>query len=233
MGAFMISATPDGPAVKHKTMTPRPDGNIAFKVTWVYGKHGPFSSSCTPMGREINVVNDPRVWCSQPDCPCFKILHSKSNKGDYWKHYSKTGPNKWPCYDAAVFTTWRFGAGIYHHGRNKNKPIPVRYWRVGKLAFLTSKESGQPESKRKIIGCFEIARVTQEPYWGNVIYAGALRLRVANFNKAPLYWAFHRQSGPPRWNTGLFRYIPDKEAQAMLAALRKKKKVSGTISADA
>src|SRR5436309_3423056 len=143
-------------------MTHRPDGNIAFKVTWVYGDNGPFSSPCSPRGREINIDQDPRVWCSQPACPCYEIYHRKSNKGDYWSHYNKTGPDPYPCYDSAVFTGWKFGTGIYHHGRKKNKPIPIKHWKPGKLAFLTSKKSGEPESARKIIGCFSIARMTQD-----------------------------------------------------------------------
>src|SRR5207249_10006128 len=129
------------------------------------------------------------------------------------------GPYKWPCYDAPVFTTWSFGTGIYHHGRKKNKPMPIKYWKVGKVAFLTSKKSGEPESTRKIIGCFSVAGMTHDQHWGNMLHAGSIRLRVTNVNPAPLYSSLHRQGGPPRWNTGLFRYIPDGEAQKMLAAL--------------
>lgn len=195
------------------------DGNIALKVIWIQGQFGPFTSPCSAQGREINVVQNAKVWCTQSGCNCNWIYYKKHNDGDYWNYFDKNNLDEWPCYDSAVFVRWQFGSGIYHHGKSRNKPIPIKYCKPGKLVFLTSRESGKPESDRKIIGCFSIAGITTHPDWGNVIHAGAIRLRASDFDHAPLYWAHHKQNGGPRWGTGLFRYIPDSEAQTMLNAL--------------
>ena len=196
-----------------------PDGNIAFKVTWVYGSQGPFTSPCTPAGRHINIVSDPRVWCSQQSCACWKIYHRNGNSGDYWTYHNRADLDQWPCYDTLVFVRWQFGSGIYHHGPNKGNAIPIKHCRPGKLAFFTSKQTDEPEAERRIIGCFSIAGMTQDPDWGHVIHAGNIRLRASNLSHAPLYWKLHRQAKGPRWNTGLFRYVSDQEAHAMLNAL--------------
>jgi hypothetical protein len=201
-------------------MTSSPDGNIAFKVTWVYGTNGPFSSPCNPRGRKINVVENPRVWCSQQDCPCAEIYHQHGNAGDYWQYHNRKNFDEWPCYDAMAFSRWQFGTGIYHQGANMGNPIPIKHWKQGKLAFLTSREPDKPEAERRIIGCFSVDRMTPHREWGNVFHAGSVRLRAANFHQAPFYWKFHSQAVGPRWNTGLFRYIPYKEARAMLKALK-------------
>jgi len=139
--------------------------------------------------------------------------------GDYWQYHNKADFDEWPCYDTLIFIRWQFGSGIYHHGLRKGDPIPIKHWQPGKLAFLTSKEADKPESERRIIGCFSIAGMTHHPDWGHVLHGGSLRLRVISPSHAPLYWKFHYQHAGPKWNTGLFRYVPDREAQDMLAAL--------------
>jgi len=48
------------------------DGNVALNVTWVYGKDGPFTSPCTPQGREVN-IRSRRVWRR-----VFEAIPSKS-----------------------------------------------------------------------------------------------------------------------------------------------------------
>lgn len=202
-------------------MTSRQDGNLAFKVIWVNGNNGPFSSPCTPAGRRVNVIENPRAWCSQRDCPCSIIYHQNGNRGDYWNYHNKSDINEWPCYDAMVFQRWQFGTGIYHQGPKVGDPIPIKHWKQGKLAFLTSRKPDRPEADRRVIGCFSIDRMTEDPDWGNVFHAGSIRLQVSNFNQAPLFWKYHCQAAGPRWNTGLFRYMSDKESRALLAALKR------------
>src|SRR6266436_3326732 len=59
-----------------KVRSKRHDGNVAFKVTWVYGKSGPFGSPCTSDGRKINIHLDKRPWCSQKECLCNELDRS-------------------------------------------------------------------------------------------------------------------------------------------------------------
>ncbi len=190
------------------------DGNVAFKVTWVYGKDGPFTSPCTPEGRDINIRQQKKVWCSQPVCPCNRLFR-RGNLG-------VVTPAEEPCYDFQIFTSWTFGAGIYHTGERQGQPIPIKHVRPGKLAFFTSRNIDMPENERIIIGCFEIAGLEFDQENGFVVQAKeGSGLKVPDLENAPRFWQFYSQKGGPRWNTGLFRYLPDKVAQDMYNAVEK------------
>jgi len=193
------------------------DGNVAFKVTWVYGEHGPFTTPCTPNGREHNIAEQKKVWCTQGQCPCFTIY-----KNGNTETYDVTARGCWPCYDSAIFDTWGFSGGVYHHGPKKNQSISIRHFKKGKLAFFTSRRWDMAEKDRKIIGCFQIARYEKDKdhrFDKKMLFAGDLKLRVRDLEKAPRFWNFHVQTAGPLWGTGLFRYIPDQEARAMLRAV--------------
>ena len=191
--------------------------NVALKVTWVYGEQGPFTSPCTPEGRYRNIHDTKKTWCRQPDCPCLK-LYDEDSDDQYYEHH-----DSWPCYDAAIFKRWRFTGGIYHTGYRKGEEIPAfKETAIGKLAFYTSRNIDMPEKDRIIIGCFRIDTMGWDDEFGSFcIGAGDMKLKVKNFKKAPRYWDHHMQNGPPAWGTGLFRYIPDREAKLMLTALEK------------
>lgn len=193
------------------------DGNVAFKVTWVYGATGPFVTPCTAEGRYYNIWIDEKVWCSQKECPCRKLFdrHSESD-------YDRQKYDYWPCYDSGIFSRWRFGGGIYHRGNRRNTEIPFKHAQVGKLAFYTSRRFDMKEEDRLIIGCFRIGGFEFDQEMGtHVAVADDLKLQITHFEKAPRFWDFHKQNGPPKWGTGLFRYIPDNEAQSMLDAVRR------------
>jgi hypothetical protein len=189
------------------------DGNVAFKVTWVYGKYGPFTAPCTPQGREINIRKMKRVWCSQPECPCFR-LYERGNQ-------ESLPTDEMPCYDSMIFEKWSFSGGVYHHGDKKGEPIPFKYFQPGKLAFFTSRNQDMIEAERIIIGCYEIAGAEFDTDFEGIVAAPqkGTEIRINNFQYAPRFWDFHRQNGPPRWGTGLFRYLSDQEAKAMHQAI--------------
>ena len=211
-------------------MKTKPDGNVAFKVTWVYNAHqGDFNAPCDPPGRTINIARERKVWCSheldplvEDDEPCAcKILYNEGNTAPYLPR--RFGGYQSPCYDAEIFSKWRFNSGYYHHGDHAGEPIPLKYYRPNKWAFLTSKRFDMPEEDRRIIGCY---RVTAEEWdsemedWFLVGGNPKECYRCCDPNRAPRYWDFHSQKGGPRWGTGLFRYIPDDEAHAMLNAVK-------------
>lgn len=188
-----------------------PDGNVALKVTWVYGKTGPFTTPCTPEGRWINIVKEKKVWCSDRECPCQKILHLKDNVGTVRVKDS-------PCYDADIFREWRFAAGIYHTGPRRNEPMRILHVRQGALAFFTSKRKDMHERERIVIGSYEIAKLPEcaDPDLGFLIPSvPSSRLRVSVFDKAPRFWDYYTQSGPSRWGSGLFRYLSDQHMHCM------------------
>jgi len=60
-----------------------------------------------------------------------------------------------------------------------------------------------------------------DPDWGVVITSvRTTKVRVRNFKRAPRFWDFHTQNGPPRWGTGLFRYLPNSEALKLFEAVK-------------
>lgn len=188
------------------------DGNVAFKVTWVYGQAGPFTSPCTPIGREINIRRKKKVWCSQPENLCNQLFQ-RGNKG-------LLIGEEYPCYDAAIFTRWTFGGGVYHKGAKRGQPITLKHVRPRKLAFFTSRSIYMPEEERIIIGCYEIAGIELDERDGfMVLPKEGSGLRVTDFQNAPRFWDFYLQERGPCWNTGLFRYLSDQQAQAMYQAV--------------
>jgi len=192
------------------------DGNVAFKVTWVYGQDGPFTTPCTPEGRHINIKQRKATWCRQSDCPC-KQLYDAGNESPY----DRTTLDRWPCYDSAIFDKWSFGGGRFHGESRGGEPIPFKNFRLGKLAFFTTRHHGMGEEDRIIIGCYRIDKSVSDPDFDILVAAaGDFCLRVEDFEKAPKFWAFHKQAGKPHWGTGLFRYLPDEEAEAMLEAVQ-------------
>ena len=191
----------------------QPDGNVAFKLTWVYGVRGPFTSSCTAEGRRLNIQVAKRVWCSQRKCLCFQVFKA-----------GNTAPpvpiEDWPCNDSQALLDWRFSSGYFHHGKRKDQPIPMLGVRIGKLAFLTTRSFEMSERERIVMGCFRVSRVSdeEEEFWVEA-EPGDERLRVKDLARAPRYWDYHKQTSGPRWGTGLFRYLPDSEAKRLYEAV--------------
>lgn len=189
-------------------------GNVAFKLNWLYGRYGPFTTACTAKGRDINIRLAKRTWCSQPECPCNEV----------WRRGNAGPPVKeCPCYEVNAIEGGGFGGGLYHSGPKKGEPIPMRRAQAGKLAFLTSKTYDMREAERLVIGCYRIGSLEKRAEWHDIFARPepGTELWVRDLSRAPRFWDYHRQLGGPRWNTGLFRYLPDEEAVALYAAVQK------------
>src|ERR1043166_7108892 len=50
---------------------------------------GPFTSPCDAHGRIVNIRKEKKVWCSQEENPCRRILFEDGNAG---------APDEIPCY---------------------------------------------------------------------------------------------------------------------------------------
>jgi hypothetical protein len=118
---------------------------------------------------------------------------------------------------------WRFNAGTYHKGSRKDGPIPMRYAKVGKLGFFTSKTCEMVEEQRIIIAAYKIGTVELTKEWGYEVAAvKRTQIRVRDLKRAPKFWTFYRNSsGPPAWRSGLFRYVSDEQAQEMYHTIQK------------
>lgn len=188
--------------------------NVAFKVTWVYGEHGPWSTPCTPEGRLINILKEGKVWCRQPECKCHQILDTDERLPE----------GTIPCLDyGALRDPWEpaFATGTYHHGDRAGQDMPMRKTSVGKFAFLTSRRHGTPERDRIVIACFRIDRCGPHPDLGRYAVAAdidspySLRVPLDRLDRAPRFWHYRKTGKEPRGGTGLFRYVPDDEADAI------------------
>ncbi len=188
--------------------------NVAFKLNWVYGADGPFTTPCTPEGRLINILREGKVWCSQPENECHALVDTDE----------VLPADALPCMDLRGYRELRFGGGTYHSGPHRGKGISIHKAGVGKLAFLTSRDHEMPEEERIIIACFRIDRIeTNEETGEDTVVAGdpplGLRVPTDRFDDAPRFWDFRASAANRVWGSGLFRYIPDDEAAAMWAAV--------------
>jgi len=196
-------------------MSGSPEMNVAFKVTWVYGEDGPWTSPCKPEGRRINILKDKETWCSRDDCPCCRRLRSDE----------RLPPDEYPCLDYPVFQRWPFGAGVYHSMDRDGEGIPMKRVGVSKFALLTSRPHGTKEHERVIIGCYRIDRVQRHPDFGIVEATAdtdspyAMRVPVDRLGSAPRYWDFRPNHLERSWGSGLFRHLPDGEARDMRMAV--------------
>jgi len=188
--------------------------NVAFKLNWVYGADGPFTTACTPEGRLINIIGEGKVWCNQPECACHALADTDE----------LLPADALPCLDLRGYRTLRFSGGTYHSGSRRGTGIAIHDTAPGKLAFLTSRRHDMAEDERIIIACFRIDRVeTNEETGEDTVAAGdpplGLRVPPERFEDAPRFWDFRAADESRLWRSGLFRYVPDDEAATMWAAM--------------
>ncbi len=189
--------------------------NVAFKVTWVYGEDGPWSSPCTPEGRQINIVQEGKVWCRHPDCRCSGLRDSEE----------RLPKDATPCIDCRAPLDFRTDSGTYHSGPYTGEPKPMKQTAVGKWAFLTSRDYRMAEEDRILLACFRIDHFGEYPgynpytVWADADSPYSLRVPLDKLDQAPRFWNHRREGEAAVWGSGLFRYITDAEAETMRDAI--------------
>jgi hypothetical protein len=198
------------------------DGNVAFKVTWLYATKGDFDGPCNAAGRALNTHSGGGNWCRQPECTC-NILDRNKDQREIDLH--KEIP---PCSESAMFTyPCNFNSGNYFKGIRKDEPIPMRHAQVGRHAFLTSRKHGWGEDERIIMAAYEIgaAGLINKGVHPHLRYEVSAKegteIRVLNLDQAPRFWKFYQNKyGPPAWGSKLFRYLSDEQAKQMYLAVQ-------------
>lgn len=193
-------------------MTSRPDGNLALKCTFNDDRSSPgalgFISTCSNQNIDLNVFGpSARVWCSLSPCAAYRQIGFQGP------------PPSLPCYESALFTHWRFGTGVLAHGTPRERMDVPRYARIGKIALLTTRFPGDPESERIVIGALNILDIQPDYTWGpsTLIQGDPATSFRAPSNVLLRYWSF--KSGSPRWNHHLYRYVADVEVASYLRAM--------------
>lgn len=186
--------------------------NIAFKCTYNNGgetSYPGFNGTCSKENI-IRNIGEERVWCGLSECK------------DYFNNDFKGTPPEGPCYESVLFKNWEYGGGV-HHGIVKQEPVNVRQIDIGKIAVLTTRFPGEPETKRRIIGLYRIGEIRQTDD-GTIVKAD-----LSETIKLPLivcrqtyFWDYYTtEPGVEKWNTGLYRYLEDEQVDAILTGLLK------------
>ena len=125
--------------------------------------------------------------------------------------------------DSEIFTAWKFGTGVYHHGPKKDDSIPITSARPGKLAFFTSRRFDMSEAERIVLGCYEIDELGFDSNKGGTFLhakqGSQIKINLDALRDAPRFWDFYKASAPPFWGSGLFRYLGDVVAKTLRDAV--------------
>ena len=175
----------------------RSDRNLAFKCNWM---DTDFERPCTVIGRKFNIYKAKHVWCTQPQNECTRLEEGKIQE-----------VSSFPCYESAIFHDWKFGAGVYHHGKRKGTGIKIDKVMIGKLALLTTRGPQDNEEDRSIFGFLRIKDYYEDGDGAtNVAGDKETSLKIPKDSRL-LFWDFYRNPNTPEkvWHTGLFRYVHD------------------------
>jgi hypothetical protein len=197
---------------------------VAFKVTYNDGGAAPggligYRGVCSSPVILENVKIRGMTNCARPDGPC-RLFADANFKGT---RPSLKGREPW-CYESRLLDRkpWRFGAGIYHHGKRIGQPIPMRLASVGDVAFLTTVAPNGSEAERFIFAAYRIGRIEEIPEWGfTVISDGTMEVRVPDEVAQDIkFWKYYSNSDfSSSWKTGLFRGLSEEQTTTILAEL--------------
>lgn len=187
--------------------------HVAVKCTYNNGEEGAFvgfNGTCSENIIRINTQT--HMWCSQPECSC--------------KQYCENGfrgerPVD-PCLESTLFRDWWFGAGTYLTGKRKGSPKKAQLIKGG-IALLTTRFPGDVEKDRKIIGLYEIKRVTNLENEETKFYAEKnLKIRLPLEEVMQLFfWDYYSiNSTEISWGHGLLRYLNDSQIKKVLLDLQ-------------
>ena len=160
-----------------------------------------------------NVEIDRRIWCSDPNNKCRQYC-DRGRKGSPPKVEDDV------CYESKLLSRkpFKFWTGIYHSGKRKDQPIPIKRGRVAKgdIVLLTTRTPERHERDRIIFGCYRVGKVGTDD-WGNFIGSDGTMDLVLQDEIAMQcrYWDYQspNRDGSISWGSGLFRYL-DGDAMA-------------------
>jgi len=181
------------------------DRNIAFKCNWM---DTDYEGPCTPEGRRYNIFVARRIWCTQPQNPCYQLEHGIIDELP-----------EFTCYESRIFRKLEFGAGVNHTGVNRGRGRIIRYITPGKLALFTTREPPMSEAERQIFGFFIIkGDYIDEDGATRVVGEGGTALKIPRECRLRFWDFYSTSSGEVFWGTGLYRYLSDEQVVSYLNA---------------
>lgn len=193
---------------------------IALKVTYndggADGSLFGFRGTCSNQNMLVNVRDRQMTNCSDEGKPCREFVDA---------NFQGRRPVETYCYERHLFAKKRFefGCGMYHHGPNTGKPIPVSGVCKGDIAFLTTLLPARAGHERIVFGCFRLAREPRfREDWGYMLESdGTMDLQLPDDVAVQMnFWRyFKNRDGSTTWATGLFRKLDEKQTDALLGDL--------------
>jgi hypothetical protein len=146
----------------------KPDGNIAFKVTYV---DSGWNGVCSDKLYQYNIVH--RVWCKEQDPEC---------RAPEYRNPTLLDLENYPCLDSIAMKTLHFQSGYFHNGPREWQPIRCLQAMRGKLVFLPHVNLAQKKMSAlflrylRSIAFQEEMRKRQKPF-------SATRRRLSDLNR--------------------------------------------------
>ncbi|MBU4440075.1 MAG: hypothetical protein L6276_01480 [Acetobacterium sp.] len=210
--------------LKTKTKKTNSRQNIAFKLNYCDGGESldriGFNGICSEVVIRHNIEKEKRVWCSSKESPCAQYLN-----GDL----DRTGlddlmtDGNFVCYESQLLKSWKVMAGEDGDGKTRK----IKSARRNSLAVLTTRLPNTKEAERIIFGVFLIDDVLE----GNDRESGYVATKsphriTLTLEEAKLmqFWNYHTNTTgkvAAKWGSGLFRYMDDTQAVALLQDLKK------------
>lgn len=203
--------------------------NVAFKLNYCDGGQSPeqvgFNGICSDAIIKYNIEKEKRVWCSSKESHCCQYLTGDINREALDEIL---GDGEYVCYESQLLRNWKVMAGEDGNGKKRK----IKNARRNSLAVLTTKLPNTKEAERIIFGVFLIDDVfegkvqesgyvtTQSPYRITLTPDEAKNLKYWN------YYTNGTDKTVAKWGSGLFRYMDDTQAVALLQDLVKIKQDS-------
>lgn len=209
---------------KAKTKKTNTRQNIAFKLNYCDGGQAPeqigFNGICSDATIRYNIEKEKRVWCGSKECLCSQYLAGDIDRTTL---DDSLVDDNFGCYESQLLKSWKILAGEDGDGKTRK----IKSARRNSLAVLTTRLPNTKEAERIIFGVFIIDAVLEgndrESGYVSTQLTDKITLTLEEAKNMP-FWNYHANStskASAKWGSGLFRYMDDTQAVALLQDLMK------------
>lgn len=196
--------------------------NIAFKLNYCNGQmngdklHFGFRNVCTEAVIRYNIERkkNGQIWCSYQDSPCRQYYDQRISYDELLRQSREEGG---VCMESRLLSQWTAQA---EYDFRTGRPRTIRGTRPGSLAVLTTVKPNMDEANRKIFAVFLIDEVFEgdAAYCGYVTAHPKYRMEFSLKDANELnFWNFYQnEDSTIKWSQGVFRYLYDGQAEAIL-----------------
>ncbi|WP_373482844.1 hypothetical protein [Acetobacterium sp.] len=197
--------------------------NIAFKLNYCDGGASEqigFNGICSDETIRYNIEKEKRVWCGSKECLCSQYLNGDIDRTAL---NDAMADDQFVCYESQLLKSWKVLAGEDGDGKTRK----IKSARRNSLAVLTTRLPNTKEAERIIFGVFIIDDVLEgnDRESGYVSTQSTYRITLTREEANKMqFWNYHTNTTgkvSAKWGSGLFRYMDDTQAVALLQDLMK------------